>query len=446
MPVDSEFPGPDVDLLVEVGSFEGRRQGLERALRHAIQTGRLRSGDRLPSSRTLAQQLGFARGTVLAAFEQLTVEGYLRTRARGRTTVAEIGALSMSADDQPVTAGVKFDLRPGEPDTTMFPGAAWLAAMRRVLGEAAGRLGYVHMQGRPELRQALAGYLARARGVRAASAHIVVSSGYSAGLFWICRLLVQRGMRTIAMEDPCFGLHREIVEQAGASVTPIEVDGLGLNVAALRQSEARAVIVTPAHQYPTGVTLHPTRRAELLAWAREQDGLVIEDDYDGEFRFDRQPIGSLQGLDPARVIYGGTASKSLAPGLRLGWLVLPPELLEDVPRAQWHASAASALDQLVLADLIESYVYDRQVRRLRLHYRRRRDRLVAALASAGLEGRIVASAAGLHLLLALPEDGPKEVDVLARAAEIGLAIHGLETHWYHDRPIRRARDRLRPTN
>ena len=232
-----------------------------------------------------------------------------------------------------------------------------------------------------------------------------------------CRALRSAGAGTLAVEAYGHQAHRGIAAVQGLGLRPLPVDGRGAVTGELEGADA--ALLTPAHQFPLGVTLHPQRRREAARWG----GVVIEDDYDGEFRYDRQPVGALQALAPDHVIYAGTASKSLAPSLRLGWLVVPPWLLDAVT-AQLTAGP-SGLDQLTLAEFIASGGYDRQIRHARLAYRRRRDRLAAALHRQGL--RVTGIAAGLHAMLELPGTD-SERRLVARAAEHGLALSGLENY------------------
>ncbi|MGI5329103.1 PLP-dependent aminotransferase family protein [Actinomadura nitritigenes] len=458
-----DWTSSGVDLHLELDPAGGRRDALERALRDAIRSGRLGPGAVVPSTRALAAQLGVSRGTVTAAYDQLIAEGYLTARQGAATRVAETrSAETRSADptkptkptepmrpteparERPVpappggpvwagswaTAGtVAHDLRPGRPDLGTFPAAAWLRSTRRVL-TAAGPEAHAlsDPRGRPELRDALAGYLRRVRGVDADPARIVVTSGYAQGLGLLARVLGDAGTSAVAMEEPGHPYHRMIVARAGPRVVPLPVDGLGARTDL--PVDAGAAVLTPAHQYPSGGTLAPDRRRAAAAWARDTGGLVVEDDYDGEFRYDRQPVGSLQGTAPGHVVYAGTASKTLAPALRLAWLVLPAALVEPVAEAKRLADAHTpSLGQLVLADLITGHAYDRHVRAARLRYRRRRDELVGALRRRAPHVRVQGVAAGLHALVLLPDDGPGEAEIMARAAARGLALQPLGEFW-----------------
>ncbi|KOG30215.1 MocR-like pyridoxine biosynthesis transcription factor PdxR [Streptomyces resistomycificus] len=410
-----------VDLHLEPDAADGRRAGLERALRDAVRDGRLAPGDRLPATRRLAAELGISRGTAKAAYDQLVAEGYLTARQGSGTRVASLPAVDAPTPETAARARVpRFDLRPGSPDVGTFPAAAWLRALRRAIATAPSRAyDYGDPRGRIELRTALSGYLGRARGVIAPPERIVVTSGYVQGLSLLTRVL-EGG--TVAMEDPGLPFHREVVRRGGGRVVPALVDERGVVVEDL--ADASAVVVTPAHQYPTGVTLHPQRRRALTDWARARGGLIVEDDYDGEFRYDRQPVGALQGMAPGHVAYLGTASKTLGPALRLGWMVLPPDLVGAVADAKLHSDHhTESLGQLALAELIDSHAYDRHVRACRLRYRRRRDQLLDRL---GARRRVRGIAAGLHALVEVRD----EAEVLARAAEEGLAVGHLGEHWH----------------
>ena len=406
-----------VDLHLDLSGTRVRA-GLESALRGAVRAGRLRPGTRLPSSRALAADLGIARNTVAEVYSQLVAEGWLTARTGSGTTVAprRAPAPDAGAAARPEMAVPRYDLRAGAPDLSAFPGRAWLATARKVLAAAPDHLlGYPDPRGLPQLRAALADYLARARGVTADPAHIVICAGFTHGLAVIGRALRAAGATTLAVEAYGHQLHRDVAAQQGLRVRPVPVDGLGAVIG--EAAGADALLLTPAHQFPLGMTLHPRRRREAADWG----GLVIEDDYDGEFRYDRQPVGALQTLAPDHVVYAGTASKSLAPGLRLGWLVVPPRLLDPVTAEL--AARPSALDQLTLAEFITSGGYDRQIRRARLAYRGRRDRLAAALRRRGL--RVTGIAAGLQAVLEFTRTD-QERAVVSRASQHGVAIDGLE--------------------
>jgi GntR family transcriptional regulator/MocR family aminotransferase len=425
------------------------RAAVEAALRGAVQSGRLPPGTRLPASRTLAVDLGVARNTVADAYGQLVAEGWLTARQGSGTRVAEHPAADSPADlAQPAYRGVRpahpaghaatgapvaqsqeprYSLRPGVPDLGEFPRAAWLAAARRAITAAPSEaFGYGDVRGRRELREALAAYLARARGVRATPDRIVICSGFTQVLALLGRVLAASGVTELAAEAYGHQHHRDVIAAHGLSCRPVPVDDDGAVIGAADDFPAAgALLLTPSHQFPLGVPLAPGRRGRAVAWAARAGRVVIEDDYDGEFRYDRRAIGAMQALAPEHVVYAGTASKTLAPAVRLAWLVLPARLMDQFAAAKLVTDLhGSSLDELTLAELIGSGGYDRHVRRARLLYRRRRDRLVAALAAAVPDARVTGVAAGLHAVLFLPP-GMREADVLASAARRGLALDGM---------------------
>jgi len=405
------------------------RAGLEAALRDAVRDGRLRPGVRLPPSRALAADLGIARNSVAEAYGQLVAEGWLTARTGSGTWVTQHrpGRQRAPAAIPEETAPPRYDLRSGLPDLGAFPRRAWLAAARATLNATPDHvLGYPDPRGLPQLRNALAGYLARARGVSVTGDQIVVCSGFSHALALLCQVVRARGGTAIAVEQYGPQAHRRIVRAHGLGCLALPVDGDGAVPRAL--GRAAAAVLTPAHQFPLGMTLAPRRRRDFIEWATASGGLVIEDDYDGEFRYDRQPVGAMQALAPDHVVYAGTASKSLAPGLRLGWLAVPAPLLDEVVAAKEAAGAhASGPDQLTMAGLLTSGGYDRQIRHARLAYRRRRDRLAAAVLRSAPGVEVTGIAAGLHAVLRLPA-GQSEAGLVADAAAHGLAIEGLASY------------------
>ena len=405
------------------------RAGLETALRDAVRDGRLRPGVRLPPSRALAADLGIARNSVAEAYGQLVAEGWLTARTGSGTWVTQHRPRQRRAPAAipEAAAPPRYDLRSGVPDLGAFPRRAWLAAARATLNATPDHvLGYPDPRGLPQLRNALAGYLARARGVSVTGDRIVVCSGFTHALALLCQALRARGGTAIAVEQYGPQAHRRIVRAHGLRCLALPVDGDGAVPRAL--GRAAAAVLTPAHQFPLGMTLAPRRRRDFIEWATAGGGLVIEDDYDGEFRYDRQPVGAMQALAPDHVVYAGTASKSLAPGLRLGWLAVPAPLLDEVVAAKDVAGAhVSALDQLTMAGLLASGGYDRQIRHARLAYRRRRDRLAATVLRHAPGVEVTGIAAGLHAVLRLPA-GQSEAGLVAGGAAHGLAIEGLASY------------------
>jgi GntR family transcriptional regulator/MocR family aminotransferase len=421
------------DLHLELSATRGRND-LVQALHESIRSGRLAAGTRLPSSRSLAKDLGIARNTVADAYGQLVAEGWLTARQGSGTVVANRADVPQApAAVLPQERAYRYDLRPGTPDVATFPRTEWLAASRKALTMAPNEaFGLGDPRGRIELRQMLADYLARARGVRADPERILICSGYVQALSLLSEVVKTLGGTRLAVEEFGYGLHRDVIRARGLEPVAVPVDELGARTAELA---GEGVLLTPAHQMPTGVPLAPERRTAAIEWARTTGGVLIEDDYDGEFRYDRQAVGALQALDPERVVYTGTASKSLAPGLRLAWMVLPQRLLEPVVAAKRTSDFQTAtLEQLVLAEFIASGHYDRHVRRSRLHYRRRRDRLVELLSVRAPKVQLAGISAGLHVLLDVPGDAD---DIVARAARQGLGLASLTTYHFNPTPATR---------
>jgi GntR family transcriptional regulator / MocR family aminotransferase len=418
--------GRDLHLVVAPTAV---RASIEQGLRDAIQSGRLTPGTLLPPSRSLSQDLGVARNTVAEVYAQLSAEGWLVARQGSGTRVAAlIGSIPpVPPAPEATTNPLPYDLRPGQADVSTFPRQAWLASARRAMATApAAAFGYGDPQGRPELRQAVASYLARARGVRANADTVVICSGFHQALWLLGRVLREQGHRQVAAEAFGHQSYRTLLEDSGLQVAPVEVDDAG----GVPPSHARwgAVLLTPAHQFPLGFALTPERRTEFVRWARNTSGVIIEDDYDAEFRYDRRAVGAMQALAPEHIVYAGTASKTLAPGLRLGWLVLPERLFEPFVAAREQITGqASVIDQLTLADFIASGAYDRHVRRSRLAYARRRRRFVEEVSRHLPSGRLVGLAAGLHSVLELPS-GLDEAEAVRRAKVHGVAVARLDDY------------------
>ena len=414
-----------MDVLLDVGPGRTRAVAVEQAVRRSILDGRLLPGTRLPSSRALAGELGCARATVVAAYEQLVAEGYLLAEGGSGTTVAGVRSTLPSREVAPSTP-IFTELIPGEPDPSSFPRQAWAAALRKVLHTHPDSvLGYGDRQGLAELRVALASYLARSRSVAADPSRVVIFGSFASALSVLASTLHHLGVSHIAVEDPGLPPHRKVIEAGGPTIVPVRVDDDGVCVEELDQ--ARAIVCTPAHQYPIGGVLSAARRFTLVEWARHRDGWIIEDDYDGEFRYDRRPIGALQGLDPDRVVYGGTASKSLAPGLGLAWLVLPPKLLEPVLQSmRLRRDTVSSIEQAALAEFILSGRLDRHVRAQRLHYRRRRDAMMRVLTNSGPWLQVTGVSAGLHVTAYVNHRDEREV--IAHARQRSVALFGIAEH------------------
>ena len=330
----------------------------------------------------------------------------------------------------------EIDLSPGVPDLSGFPRAAWLRAERTVLARASvADLGYGDPRGSQWLRHQLAGWLARTRGLRAAADDVIIVSGVAQALALLAQWLSAEGRTSIAVEDPgSRGAHDELAYW-GLRPVPVPVDDHGLRAGDLAVSGLRAALLTPAHQFPTGVVLAPRRRRELLDWAHAADALIIEDDYDAEYRYDRAPVPALQASAPGHVAYAGSTSKTLAPGMRLGWLVPPGRLHEDLIAAKHAADLGSpALPQLVLAQLIATGELERHIRQVRKRQRTRRDALLGALREYLPGARVQGVAAGLHLLITFPElAGPAgDTDLAERIHRAGVLVHALS--WHRQRP------------
>jgi len=412
-----------VDVLLSVDRDGAGTLGaqIEDGFRRAIRDGALRPGARIPSTRDLARQLGVSRRVAVDAYAQLAAEGWLQLRQGARPRVLD----SVAAPDAPaparragVEARPRYDFRPAVPDVSTFPRTAWLRSVREALASMTDAdLAYGDPRGVEQLRVALAEYLGRVRGAVADPARVMVTCGYFQGLGLLCRALANTGARRIALEDPSNPEQAHIARAAGLEPVGVAVDDEGIRVDDLARTGAGAVVVTPAHQDPTGVVLSGERRTALIAWLRERDAVAIEDDYDAEYRYDRAAVGALQGLDPDRVVYCGSASKTLVPALRLGWMLLPPALDAAVAAEKLLADrGTNRIDQHAFTHFLARGELDRHLRRMRVRYRSRRDALVDALAEALPEATVEGVAAGLHVTVRLP-DGVAEDAVRAAARE-----------------------------
>ena len=430
MTVDWTRNGPELLLGLDRGAGTPLAHQLQERLRDAIRSGRLARGERLPASRALAAQLGVSRGVVVDTYAQLESEGYLRSAQGSGTLVASSGGDVRSAEPRrPSRPRFDVDFEYGVPDLRSFPMRDWLWAMG-VAGRTAtaADLGDEYGAGATQLREVLAAYLRRVRGAVADPESVFVCAGFRYGLNIVLRALLAEGVTIAAVEDPGPVDHDAIARRSGMQVVPVPVDELGIDVAALARTPARVVVVTPAHQAPTGVVLAPERRHALVEWARAVDGFVVEDDYDAEFRYDRQPVGAVQGLAPDRVVAMGSTSKTLSPTLRMGWLVCPPRLHEAVGvEKQLLGRGAPGLDQLALAALVESGRYDRHLRQMRGVYKGRRETLVEALARYAPDVAVTGLAAGCHAVLRLPA-GVTEEDAVAGCAARSVAVYGMSRY------------------
>jgi GntR family transcriptional regulator / MocR family aminotransferase len=452
-----EWSGLGPELLVRLDRSAGQplRAQLEASLRDAIRGGRLRAGERLPSSRELARELGVSRGMVQDCYAQLLSEGYLTSRTGSATRVAGLGdpgdqpAAGPAALSPPPPPPVRrpfeppliADFEPGVPDLSSFPRTDWAWAVKQACTQAAAAdLGYGDPRGSAVLREVLAGYLRRVRAAAASPARMIISNGFAQGVNLVLRALAsQAGLTRVAFEDPGYGTAAEdetvrAVLAMGLRVSYVPVDEQGLVVGELAASGAQAVVVTPAHQAPTGVVLSPARRHALTDWARRAGGYVIEDDYDSEFRYDKEPVGALQGLAPDRVFLLGTASKALAPAVRLGWIHAPSALAVAVAAEKEMSDRGSCmLDQLALATLLTTGRYDRHLRRMRTVYAARRTALTGAFARHAPGVPLTGLAAGFHAVAPLPP-GADEAAVIAAARERRVGLHGIGAYRGHPGP------------
>ncbi|PRZ39642.1 GntR family transcriptional regulator/MocR family aminotransferase [Antricoccus suffuscus] len=421
------LPRVGVDLHLELHGPR-LREGLTDALRAAVRSGRLVPGTRLPASRALADDLGIARSTVTECYTALIEEGWLTARHGSGTRVAERAKPLRNPAQNGRTGSRRpsaHGLGPGVADYAEFPRAPWLAAARRAFAAAPHTaFGYGDPLGWWELRKTLSDYLSRVRGVYADPGQIVITSGFHHGLSVIARALKAHAIDTVAVEGYGLDIYRAVLRDEEMNIPPLRVDENGARVQDLTYlAGVNAVLLTPAHQFPTGFALSTDRRSAVLDWARRSGGMILEDDYDGEFRYDRKPVGALQGLDPDHVVYFGTASKSIAPALRLAWMVVPEYLLSAVTEAKGRVDTVSVLDQLIFTEFMKSGAFDRHVRGRRQNYRRRRDELIEAIEESASNVRVAGMAAGLQAVLTLPKG--TEARVLQAAARQGLIVGGL---------------------
>jgi GntR family transcriptional regulator/MocR family aminotransferase len=404
MPKKSTSSQPEILLRIALKGEGPIHIQVERALRKAIRSGLLRLGMPLPSTRVLARDLGVSRGVIVEAYEQLIAEGYLAARAGSKTFVAAGASIIPDRRDEPSLPQPKFDFRPGLPDLSNFPREAWGRAMRRAIRDIRpAQLSYNEPQGARTLRESLCDYLGRVRGVLTRPGQIVICNGFAQSLAIISQALRKRGALRIAIEDPSHRDLRRIVSDAGLVPVGVPVDERGVRVDILERLKVQALLITPAHQFPTGSVLVPERRQWLADWSIRRSAFIIEDDYDAEYRYDREPVGAMQGLAPERVIYTGSLSKILAPALRIGWMIVPAEIYATVEDCKRYADLGSPiLEQLTFTEFLREGELDRHLRRMRSIYSLRRDALIDAIARHLPEWRPTGAAAGLHLVAELP--------------------------------------------
>ncbi|MFF0738883.1 PLP-dependent aminotransferase family protein [Streptomyces sp. NPDC004111] len=455
-PDQSKVSGTDfLHLAIDQAPSGGKSEWLAQQIRLALADRRLPVGSRLPATRILAGELGVSRGVITEAYQRLVEDGYLAGQGRNGTVVVGAPATTTARPPAPAstpsprsvfttapdadifdtmrTARARIDFSPGLPDLAAFPRAAWLREERRVLDRlAASDLGYGDPRGTPALRVAVANWIARNRGIRADPGDVLIVAGTAQTLTLVGQVLRSDGISAVAMEDPGSLGARQHLRNCRLDTPPVTVDSEGVRVDELRATGAAAVLLTPAHQFPTGVVLRGSRRSELTRWASESGGLIIEDDYDAEHRYDRTPVPALRSVLADNVFYAGSVSKLLAPALRIGWVLAPPKYRDALVDAKRFADLGNAaLPQFVLAQFMESGALERQLRHLRRHHRRRRDAMVKAVA-AHLPGAVVhGAAAGLHLTITF-EAGFADTDVAAAALARDVKVHPLS--WHCQRP------------
>ena len=459
MAIPSAAPLP-VDLSgIHLDPQRGLARQLYQALRERILDGRLQSRTRLPASRDLANLLGISRNTVTRAFDQLYAEGYIEGRIGAGTYVAELSGATrptpvpsaqaqLSGSTQsaalqllqnhhlnPPLSGPPRAFRVGVPAFDLFPFETWARLSARFWRKPSpARLGYGDPAGDWQLRELIAAYLRNSRGLHCDPAHIIVTNGAQQAISLCAQLLVTPGAR-VAVENPGYRAAGHALAIAGAQLCGVAVDGEGLDTAALEEVEGcRLVYLTPSHQYPTGVTLSLARRLQLLEWAERNNGLIIEDDYDGEYRYSGTPLAPLAALDrQGRVLYVGTFCKIAFPALRLGYLVLPPALAEAFAQRRALDMRHSEIGtQAVMAEFIAAGHFQRHIRRMRMAARSRRDALLAGW-PADVPGcaPLPVVEAGLHLCVRV--DSLARERVLISAAErVGVEISALSSYWLPD--------------
>jgi len=419
-------------LTLELASDGPLSRRLAAALRDAVHDGSLSAGSALPPSRLLASELGCSRWVVTEAYGQLVAEGYLQATTGVATTVRDIGGAAVPRPlGLPATQPrPRYDLTPGVPDLAGFPRTRWLEVYRRaVMQRPTGLLADRSPVGTIAARAVLTDYLARTRQVREDPTQVAVTTGSGASVGWLSRVLVSLGHRRVGVEDPSWPCLRNAASRAGLEVVPIGVDHHGLQVTELADHpDVRVVITTPGHQFPLGVPLSPDRRFELIKWAERVGGVIIEDDYDAEFRYDRRPVGSLQGMAPDRVALVGSVSKSLGPMINLGWVIIPQWLIMKILADDLDAGIGpSVFGFEAFATMISEGWYERHLRTMATTYRRRRERLVAALTWLLPDCQLSGVPAGMHLIAKLPA-GIDAATVVGRAAALEVGVVPLDRY------------------
>ena len=460
-----------MDIVIELPNDPARPayQRLAEAIRESILGGRFRPGERLPPTRVLANDLSLARNTILEAYEQLIAEGYLAAKHGSGTYVAPdlpdrafraeaiasriakngdgtpprlsdfaerlIAGEVPTAIDEELQQQASFEFRYGTPSFDEFPIDAWRTLTKRVLDYPPKELlGYGPTEGLPQLREALARYLQRSRGVRCDASQVLVVNGSQQALDVAARVLVNPG-DAVAIEEPGYRGARAVFQAMGARVVPVPCDVEGIVVDWIPE-DARAIYVTPSHQFPTGSVMSASRRLELLAKANRTGAVIIEDDYDSEFRYEGRPLAALQGLDEGgRVIYTGTLSKVLLPALRLGYMVAPPSLQPAITGAKWLTDRHVALlYQAVLALFIDEGHFERHLRRMRKVYESRRTTMLAAFDEHfGDRATITGTESGMHVLVNI--QGVTDAETFMDSArKQGVGIYSARPYYLGEPP------------
>ena len=420
------------DLLLELDHSRpvSVSRQVEEQMRGAIRSGALGAHEQLPSTRMLAEDLGVSRGVILRAYGQLAAEGYISLRQGAAPTVrAAVHLDSQTVRPPNGHRRIVYDLRPHLPDVTTFPRQPWLRAVRESLAQARiADLTYSDSAGLWDLRVAVANYLSRARGVVAPPAQTLITAGSTHSLSLLSRALARRGETRMAFENPSHRGLRAVASMAGQTIVAAAVDESGVRPHTIDRADS--LFVSPAHQFPTGVVLAPKRRKALVEWAEEADVVILEDDYDAEFRYDRAPTGALQSLAPERVVYFGSTGKTFAPALRLGWMVLPAALVEDVSRELAGTMLhVSGLDQLAFANFLQCGDFDRHLRRMRQVYGARRNFTADLLTRVLPDHEVRGIAGGLHAVLGMPSHAAA-ASVRTEARAQGIEIDSIDQHTF----------------
>ncbi|MCS1381789.1 PLP-dependent aminotransferase family protein [Lysinibacillus sphaericus] len=407
-----------------------------RQIREKILNGTLQSGERLASTRKLCSELNVSRNVILEAYEQLVAEGFLVSHRGSGTFVADGAHLTLSSKEtvqkkiENKTTAPKIDFRSGIPALDLFPRKTWAKLSHNIWNDTNPAIfGYDQPEGRYELREELANYLLRTRGVDCHPDQIVITSGATQALTVITRLFLLANDEAI-MEDPITNDIQTIFKSSGASIYAIPVDQCGMRTALLPQDrQPKFIFITPSHQFPLGGTLPIQRRIQLINYARHKECYLVEDDYDSEFRYEGPPVSSLQGLDPHRVLYIGSFSKILSPALRIGYLVLPIDLVEKCRQLKWFSDLHTpSIDQLILARFIKEGYLERHIAKMKKYYKNNRDFLIDCLHTTfSNKIKILGYSTGLHLVVEMQNIHFSSA-LLQKIEQFGVKVYPVEDH------------------